>query len=78
MTKETLNEKETMFLKELEKYENKWVALIRSGDSETIVASGEEYAIAKRKAQARGFSEPILYKVPAFDAGYIPFITSAG
>lgn len=76
MMEETLTEKEAMFLRELEKYENQWVALVRSGDTETIVASGEEYAVAKQSAQAQGFSEPVLYKVPSFNTGYIPTITS--
>ncbi len=66
---------ETMFLKDLERYENKWVALISTGDGETIVASGEDAAIAMRNAQEQGVSEPILYKVHSFDVGYIPLLT---
>lgn len=63
---------ETMFLKELERYENKWVALVRTGEGETIVASGEDAAIAMRNAQEQGVNEPILYKVHSFDVGCIP------
>lgn len=63
---------ETLFLKELEKYENKWVALVRSGDKETIVGSGEDAVWAKRSAEANGYQDTILYKVQSFDLGYIP------
>lgn len=65
---------ETMFLKDLERYENKWVALVNTSDGEKIVASGEDAAIAMRNAQEKGVSEPILYKVHSFDAGYIPLL----
>ena len=66
------NETETMFLKELEKYENKWVALVRSGESETIVGSGDNAVLAQRSAEANGFVETVLYKVQPFGLGYIP------
>jgi len=69
-----VNEAETMFLKELEKYQNMWVALVKTGDSEIIVASGEDAAIAMRNAKDKGVSEPILYRVPSFDVGYIPLL----
>ena len=66
-------ETETMFLKELEKYENKWVALIRSGENETIVGSGENAVLAKQAAEVNGYNDVVLYKVQPFDLGYIPF-----
>ncbi|HAF15172.1 MAG TPA: hypothetical protein DCK93_04480 [Blastocatellia bacterium] len=69
-----LNETETMFLKELERYENMWVALVKTGDRETIVASGEDASIAMRNAKEQGVNEPILYKVHSFDVGYIPLL----
>jgi hypothetical protein len=67
-----VNETETMFLTELEKYENKWVALIQLGDSETIVGSGDNAVTAKQSAESRGYKDTILYKVQSFDRGYIP------
>jgi hypothetical protein len=66
------SEAETMFLSELEKYENKWVALIKSGDFEVIVGSGDDAVKAKQTAEANGHRDTILYKVQSFDLGYIP------
>ncbi len=61
------------FLTELENYENKWVALVKDGDSERIVGSGDDAVSAKHSAEANGFSDPILYRVNSFEAGYIPY-----
>jgi hypothetical protein len=65
---------EMTFLNELGKYENQWVALIVSDDSEVIVGSGDDAVLAKRSAEANGYQEAILYKVQSFDLGYIPCV----
>jgi hypothetical protein len=67
-------DKEIMFLNELEKYENKWVALVRSNDTETIVGSGEDALEAKKSAESNGYGDPVLYKVHSFNLGYIPMV----
>ncbi len=73
MTKEAITEAELAFLNQLEHHENKWVALVREGDNERIVASADDAIAAKAEARSKGVNEPILYWVGAFDRGYIPF-----
>jgi hypothetical protein len=72
MIEETISEKESAFLTELDKYENKWVAIHRSGDDETVVGSGPDAYEAMQEAQAKGFSDAVLFKVFPFDKGYVP------
>ncbi len=76
MAVETLTDAERTFLSELEHYENKWVALVRTEDIEKIVASGDDAVSTKSEARKKGVNEPILYWVGAFDRGYIPFLNA--
>jgi hypothetical protein len=73
MIEEMITDSERAFLSELERHENKWVALVRDGADEKIVASGDDAVAAKTEAQKNGVKEPILYWVGTFDRGYIPF-----
>jgi len=54
---------------ELEKYENRWVAISES--DRKIVGSGETAVQAKNEAKTRGYSEIALFKVPAAGKLYI-------
>jgi hypothetical protein len=56
--------------KQLEKYEDKWIAIAES--EEKIVGSGENAFEAKENAERNGYQETILFKVPSFDAALIP------
>lgn len=67
-----IEEKESGFVEDLKKYENKWVALIESEGAKIIVGSGVEADEAMDEARAKGFSDAYLYKVLPFDRGYIP------
>jgi Family of unknown function (DUF5678) len=60
-----LSSKELAFIDELEKYEDQWVAILRSGESERIVGNGERLKEAKRIALERGFREVVFMKVPS-------------
>ena len=73
MIEEELTEKELAFIDELEKYEDKWVAILRNGDDETIVASGERLKEAKREAEAKGFKDVVYMKVPSSRKVFIPY-----
>lgn len=77
MTEETITDAERAFLQELELHENKWVALVREGETEKIVAAADDAISAKCEAQRKGVSEPILYWVGAFDRGYIPSFSAS-
>lgn len=72
MIEEQLSEKELAFISELEKYQDKWVAILRDGDNETIVGSGERLRDAKHDAEANGFKEVVFLKVPSSHRVLIP------
>ncbi len=55
---------------QLEKYENKWVAIDES--EEKIVGVGDDAFEATEDAQRNGYQETILFRVPSFDVALIP------
>lgn len=65
-------EQEMAFLEALRKYENQWVAIIESGGSEMIVGSGKDAVQAQTDAEAKGFPDATLFKVPSFSVTLIP------
>ena len=67
--------KELAFLKELEKHENKWVAIMGYGsDTENIVAIGDSIREARQNAQSRGFKDTTFFKVPPSDKIFVPLL----
>jgi hypothetical protein len=54
---------------QLEKYENKWVAIDES--QEKIVGVGNDAFEATNDAERHGYPETILFKVPPFDSALI-------
>ena len=55
---------------QLEKYENKWVAIDES--EEKIVGVGDDAFEATEDAKRGGYQDTILFRVPSFDAALIP------
>lgn len=55
---------------QLEKYENKWVAIDES--QEKIVGVGDDAFEATKDAERQGYSDTILFKVPSFDSALVP------
>jgi hypothetical protein len=55
---------------QLEKYENKWVAIDES--QEKIVGVGNDAFEATEDAEHHGYQDTILFKVPSFDSALIP------
>jgi hypothetical protein len=55
---------------QLEKYENKWVAIDES--EEKIVGVGDNAFEATEDAERRGYQDTVLFRVPSFDAALIP------
>ncbi|MGH9873791.1 MAG: DUF5678 domain-containing protein [Pyrinomonadaceae bacterium] len=55
---------------ELEKYQDKWIAI--DGSEEKIVGVGDNAFEATEDAERNGYQETILFKVPSCDAALIP------
>lgn len=55
---------------QLEKYENKWVAIDES--DEKVVGAGDNAFEATEDAERHGYPDAILFKVPSFDVALIP------
>ncbi len=54
---------------ELEKYENKWIAIDES--EEKIVGVGDNAFEATAEAERNGYQETILFKVPSVGTGLL-------
>ncbi len=72
MIDEAISQNELAFLAELEKHENKWIAFVESHGAERVVGSGKDAVEAMAEAEAKGFPDAILLRVPLFDRGYVP------
>ena len=55
---------------EIEKFEDKWIAIDES--EEKIVGVGDNALEATAEAERNGYQETILFKVPSFDSALIP------
>ena len=55
---------------QLEKYEDKWIAIDES--EEKIVGVGDDAFEATADAERNGYPETILFKVPTLDSALIP------
>ena len=64
-------EQEMAFVDAMREYEDRWVAFIEVNGAETIVGSGSDAVEAIAEAEAKGFVDAILMKVPRFDTGFI-------
>jgi hypothetical protein len=60
----------TVISAQLEKYENKWIAIDES--EEKIVGVGDDALEATENAERSGYQDTILFKVPSFDSALIP------
>jgi uncharacterized protein DUF5678 len=72
MIDEAINQNELAFLAELEKHEDEWIAFVESHGAEIVVGSGKDAIEAMKEAEAKGFPDAVLLRVPPFDRGYIP------
>ena len=57
--------KEKRFADELSQYEDKWVAIERSGEDERVVASGKRITDAIREVEKAGLNDVVYRKVPS-------------
>jgi hypothetical protein len=75
MVEQQPDAQELAFLRELEKYVNKWVAILNYGsDEEAVVASGESIIDARREAESKGFQEVTFFKVPSGERIFVPLM----
>jgi len=56
------------FAKEIEPFENKWVALV----DDKVVASGDSPKEVKEKAEHEGYKDFVFHLVPSFSHTFAP------
>ena len=64
-------EQEMAFVDAMREYEDRWVAIVESGGTETIVGSGRDAVEALDDAKTNGFENAVLFMVPPFDRALI-------
>ncbi len=65
-------DKESAFAELVRDYEDKWIAFQDRDGVDVVVGSGNDAVEAANAAEANGFPEAILFKVPSFRATFIP------
>ena len=70
-------EQEMAFVEALRQHENRWVAFIEDEGSEIIVGSGTDAVEAMAEAEAKGYPDAVLFKVPPFNTTLIPLISQS-
>ena len=63
---------ETAFAELVREYENQWVAIDDRNGVKFIVGSGKDAVEAAQAAEASGFPDAVLLKVPSFTSAFIP------
>jgi len=69
-------DKETAFADLIREHEDQWVAIDERDGVEFIVGQGKDAVEAARNAEAKGFPNAMLFKVPSFTATFIPSATA--
>jgi hypothetical protein len=67
----SIEERETEFADMLLPYELQWIAYVERRGRRTIVGSGADGTEALKKAEEKGYPNPILMWVPPFTARLI-------
>jgi uncharacterized protein DUF5678 len=68
---------ETAFAELVRDHENEWIAIDERDGVRFIVGSGRDAVEAAEDAEAKGFPEAVLFKVPSFSSAFIPSVASA-
>ena len=71
-------EQEMAFVEALRQHENRWVAFIEEEGNEIIVGSGADAVEALAEAEAKGFPDAVLFKVPPFNTALVPLNVEVG
>jgi len=72
-----LEDRETEFAESVRPYEDQWVAIDERDGVRFIVGSGRDAVEAAENAEAKGFPDAVLLRVPSFTSTFIPSATSA-
>ena len=68
----TLEEAETAFADSLKEYDDHWITFIERDGMRVIVGSGHNAVEAVAEADAKGFPDAILFKVPSLKTSFVP------
>lgn len=66
---------DTAFAELVRNYEDLWVAIDDRSGVKLIVGSGKDAVEAAESAEAKGFPDAVLLRVPSFDSTFIPSAT---
>lgn len=69
--------KEEAFAELIREYENLWIAIIETDGVESVVGVGANAVEAARDAEAKGYKQAMLFKVPTFKARFISIASDA-
>lgn len=65
-------DRETAFAESVRPYENQWIAIEERDGVRVIVGSGRDAVEAANDAEAKGYPDASLLKVPSFTWRFIP------
>ena len=69
-------DQETQFAELVRNYVNLWIALDEKDGIKVIVGSGRNAVEAAASAEANGFPDAVLFKVPWFSSTFIPSVSA--
>jgi hypothetical protein len=70
-------DKETAFAELVRAYEDQWIAIDDRDGVKFIVGSGRDAVEAAEDAEAKGFPDAVLLRVPSFSSTFIPLAALA-
>lgn len=76
-TMPTLEEAETAFAEAVKEYDDQWIAFIEKDGVRLIVGSGQNAVEAVANADAKGFPDAILFKVPSLRTSFVPSVSAS-
>lgn len=72
----TVEEAETAFADAVKEYDNQWITFIERDGMRVIVGSGRNAVEAVAEAEAKGFPDAILFKVPSLRTSFVPLVSA--
>jgi NADPH-dependent glutamate synthase beta subunit-like oxidoreductase len=72
----TVEEAETAFAELLKAYENQWITFIERDGMRVVVGCGRTAVDAVANADANGFPDAILFKVPSLTSSFVPSVST--
>ena len=72
----TVEQAETAFAEAVKEYEDQWIAFIDKDGIRVIVGSGQTAVEAVASAEANGFPNTVLFKVPSLRTSFVPLVSA--